>query len=94
MNEPHDLTSVPDWVVTVQAAVNAIRAAGATSQMILMPGSSWSSAAALPTEAGPGLLTVTDPVGGTSKLIFDGKRRSRCLEGYRIILDFSSPVPR
>lgn len=72
MNEPHDIPSIPTWVTSVQAAVNAIREAGATSQYILMPGSSWSSAQALPTEAGPGLLGVTDPAGGTSKLLFDG----------------------
>ncbi|TDL21861.1 cellulase-domain-containing protein [Rickenella mellea] len=71
MNEPHDIPSVATWVTSVQAAVNAIRAAGATSQFILMPGSSWSSAAALPTEAGPLLLGVTDPAGGKSKLLFD-----------------------
>ncbi|KAG6855662.1 Manganese dependent endoglucanase Eg5A, partial [Tephrocybe sp. NHM501043] len=71
MNEPHDLSSVSTWVASVQAAVNAIRAAGATSQYILIPGSSWSSAQALPTEAGPALAQVTDPAGGTSKLIFD-----------------------
>jgi len=71
MNEPHDLTSIPDWVDTVQAAVNAIRAAGATSQNLLLPGSSFSSAEAFPTEAGPLLVTVTDPAGGTDKLLFD-----------------------
>jgi endoglucanase len=73
MNEPHDLPSVSAWIPAVQGAVNAIRAAGATSQYILMPGSSYSSAQALPTEAGPGLLTVTDPSGGVTKLIFDGR---------------------
>ncbi|KAG6830293.1 hypothetical protein H0H92_001371 [Tricholoma furcatifolium] len=73
MNEPHDLNSITTWVASVQNAVNAIRAAGATSQYILIPakGSSWSSAAALPTEAGPALAQVTDPAGGNSKLIFD-----------------------
>jgi endoglucanase len=71
MNEPHDIPSISSWAASVQAAVNAIRAAGATSQFILIPGSSWSSAQALPTEAGPYLLNVTDPIGGTSKLIFD-----------------------
>lgn len=70
MNEPHDLT-VSEWIPVVQAAVTAIRGAGANSQLILMPGSSYSSAQTLPTEAGPGLLTVTDPIGGVSKLIFD-----------------------
>ncbi|KAG6911572.1 Manganese dependent endoglucanase Eg5A [Tephrocybe rancida] len=73
MNEPHDLNSVSTWATSVQAAVNAIRAAGATSQYILIPGSSWSSAQALPTEAGPALAQITDPAGGTSKLIFDGE---------------------
>ena len=32
MNEPHDL-DVPTWATTVQAAVTAIRSAGATGQM-------------------------------------------------------------
>ncbi|KAF9054456.1 endoglucanase [Panaeolus papilionaceus] len=71
MNEPHDLQSVPTWVESVQAAVNAIREAGATSQYLLLPGSSWSSAEAFPNEAGPLLLQVIDPAGGTDKLIFD-----------------------
>lgn len=72
MNEPHDIPSLSEWATSVQAAVNAIRAAGATSQVILIPGSSYSSAQTLPTEAGPYLLDVTDPAGGTAKLIFDG----------------------
>jgi len=71
MNEPHDIPDLGAWATSVQAAVTAIRAAGATSQIILMPGSSYSSAQTLPTEAGPYLLTVTDPIGGTSKLLFD-----------------------
>lgn len=75
MNEPHDLPSIAPWVQAVQAAVNAIRQAGAKSQIILIPGSSWSSAQALPTEAGPQLLSVTDPAGSSSsdksKLVFD-----------------------
>jgi len=71
MNEPHDIPNLSTWAGSVQAAVNAIRAAGATSQTILIPGSSYSSAQTLPTEAGPYLLTVTDPAGGTGKLVFD-----------------------
>nr|Q66NB7.2 RecName: Full=Manganese dependent endoglucanase Eg5A; AltName: Full=Carboxymethyl-cellulase 5A; Short=CMCase 5A; Short=Cellulase 5A; AltName: Full=Endo-1,4-beta-glucanase Eg5A; Flags: Precursor [Phanerodontia chrysosporium]AAU12275.2 endoglucanase [Phanerodontia chrysosporium] len=70
MNEPHDIPSISTWVNSVQGAVNAIRAAGATNYLLL-PGSSWSSAQAFPTEAGPLLVKVTDPLGGTSKLIFD-----------------------
>ena len=71
MNEPHDLSSVSTWVNSVQGVVNAIRKAGATN-FLLLPGSSWASAQAFPTEAGPGLVKVTDPLGGTDKLIFDG----------------------
>lgn len=71
MNEPHDIPSVSTWVDTVQNTVNAIRAAGATN-FLLLPGSSWSSAEAFPTEAGPLLVKVTDPLGDTNKLIFDG----------------------
>jgi hypothetical protein len=71
MNEPHDVPDLNKWGQSVQAAVNAIRAAGATSQYILIPGSSWSSAQALPNEAGPILLGVTDPAGGKNKLLFD-----------------------
>ncbi|KZS87205.1 cellulase-domain-containing protein [Sistotremastrum niveocremeum HHB9708] len=71
MNEPHHLVSVTDWAGSVQAAVTAIRSAGATSQFILIPGSSWSSAQALPTEAGPALLKVKDADGSVGKLIFD-----------------------
>lgn len=71
MNEPHDLPSISTWVNSVQGAVNAIRAAGATNYLLL-PGSSYSSAQTFPTEAGPLLVKVTDPLGGTSKLVFDG----------------------
>lgn len=63
---------VSDWADSVQAAVTAIRSAGATSQYMLLPGSSYSSAETLPTEAGPYLLNVTDSSGGTDKLLFDG----------------------
>lgn len=72
MNEPHDIPSVQTWVDSVQFVVNAIRQAGATN-FLLLPGSSWASAQAFPTEAGPYLVKVTDPLGGTDKLIFDGK---------------------
>ncbi len=77
MNEPHDIPDLQAWATSVQAAVTAIRAAGATSQVILIPGSSYSSAQTLPTEAGPYLLGVTDPIGGTAKLLFDGKHANQ-----------------
>ncbi|THH28296.1 hypothetical protein EUX98_g5893 [Antrodiella citrinella] len=70
MNEPHDLPSVATWVDTVQQVVTAVRTAGATN-FLLLPGSSYSSAQAFPTEAGPLLVQVTDPLGNTDKLIFD-----------------------
>ncbi|KAH9948196.1 glycoside hydrolase superfamily [Amylocystis lapponica] len=69
MNEPHDL-DVPTWAESVQYAVNAVRAAGATNYLLL-PGSNYTSAAAMPTVAGPYLLQVTDPLGGTERLLFD-----------------------
>ena len=71
MNEPHDIPDIATWVDTVQFVVNAIRQAGAQN-FLLLPGSSYSSAQAFPTEAGPLLVKVTDPLGGTNKLIFDG----------------------
>lgn len=73
MNEPHDLPSVTTWAATVQKVVTAVRgtAGGSARNTILLPGSSWSSAAALPTEAGPALLGVTNPDGTTDGLVFD-----------------------
>jgi endoglucanase len=45
MNEPHDVPDITAWAGSVQTAVTAIRTAGATSQMILLPGNDWTSAA-------------------------------------------------
>ncbi|KAI8990490.1 glycoside hydrolase superfamily [Trametes punicea] len=70
MNEPHDLPDVATWVDTLQFVVNAVRRAGSRN-FLLLPGSSWSSAQAFPTEAGPLLVNVTDPLGSKEKLIFD-----------------------
>lgn len=39
MNEPHEV-DINTWAQAVQAAVNAIRQAGANTQMILLPGES------------------------------------------------------
>ena len=44
MNEPNAVTPT-QWVASANAAITAIRAAGATSQQILVPGSDWDSAA-------------------------------------------------
>ncbi|OAG10577.1 cellulase-domain-containing protein [Paraphaeosphaeria sporulosa] len=73
MNEPHDLT-MSTWATSVQAAVTAIRKAGATSQMILLPGTDYTSAGTFVANSGPALLKVTDSDGTTSKLIFDVHR--------------------
>jgi len=70
MNEPHDLT-MSTWAISVQAAVTAIRAAGATSQLILLPGTGYTSAAGFETNSAPALSTVTDSDGTVSKLIYD-----------------------
>ncbi|KAH8811858.1 glycoside hydrolase family 5 protein [Xylogone sp. PMI_703] len=71
MNEPHDLT-VSTWAASVQAAVTAIRQAGATSQLILLPGTDYTSAANfISNGSGAALLGVKNPDGSTTGLIFD-----------------------
>jgi len=44
MNEPHNMPDMAIWAKTIQAAVTAIRQAGTTSQMILLPGNDFISA--------------------------------------------------
>ncbi|KAK7990141.1 hypothetical protein PG989_010456 [Apiospora arundinis] len=71
MNEPHDLT-IGTWAQTVQKVVTAIRNTGATSQMILLPGTDYTSAANfISNGSGPELLKVKNPDGSTTGLIFD-----------------------
>lgn len=71
MNEPHDLT-ISTWAATVQKVVTAIRGAGATSQMILLPGTDYTSAADfIDNGSGAALMAVTNPDGSTTNLIFD-----------------------
>ncbi|CZR67810.1 related to cellulase precursor [Phialocephala subalpina] len=71
MNEPHDL-DVPTWATTVQAAVTAIRNAGASSQMILMPGTNFASAGQFVSSgSADALLAITNPDGSTTGLIYD-----------------------
>ncbi|KAI1213302.1 glycoside hydrolase family 5 protein [Annulohypoxylon truncatum] len=71
MNEPHDL-DIDTWVNTCQKAVTAIRQAGATSQMILLPGTNFDSAATLTTVGGASqLLGIKNPDGTTDNLILD-----------------------
>ncbi|EFX06636.1 endoglucanase 2 [Grosmannia clavigera kw1407] len=71
MNEPHDL-DIGLWADTCQAAVTAIRKAGATTQMILLPGTFFDSAATLSTDgSGDALFKITNPDGTTDNLLLD-----------------------
>ncbi|KAK0639972.1 Endoglucanase EG-II [Lasiodiplodia hormozganensis] len=72
MNEPHDVPDVGKWADTVQAVVTAIRNAGATSQLVLLPGNDWTSAASFVSDGSAAALAkVTNPDGSTDGLIFD-----------------------
>ena len=87
MNEPHDLdmnawyavalggTSLKALIsrraTTVQTVVTRIRSSGATSQMILLPGTGYTSAAGFNTNSAPALSKVTNPDGSTSGLVYD-----------------------
>ncbi len=60
------------WAGSVQAAVKAIRGAGATSQMILLPGDGYTGAAGFVSGGSAAALAgVTNPDGSTTNLIFD-----------------------
>lgn len=72
MNEPHDIPDITTWGQTVQAAVTAIRNAGATSQMILLPGSDYASAQQFISDgSAAALIGVKNPNGTTTGLVFD-----------------------
>ncbi|KAK3670877.1 Endoglucanase EG-II [Recurvomyces mirabilis] len=71
MNEPHDL-DINTWATSVQAAVTAIRQAGATSNMIWLPGTDYTSAANfIENGSAAALSKVTNLDGSTTNLIFD-----------------------
>lgn len=71
MNEPHDV-DIQTWATTVQAAVTAIRKAGATSNIILLPGNNYTGAATfISNGSGAALLGVKNADGSTTNLIFD-----------------------
>jgi endoglucanase len=71
MNEPHDIPDLTKWAASSQAAVTAIRSAGATSQLILIPGTDFASATTFAQKSGPVLLGITNPGGGTQGLVFN-----------------------
>lgn len=71
MNEPHDL-DIHVWAQTCQKVVIAIRNAGATSQIILLPGTNFDSAATLVSSGSAEvLLAITNPDGTTDGLLLD-----------------------
>jgi len=72
MNEPHDVPDIKIWAATVQAVVTAIRKAGATSQLILLPGNNWTSAGTFVSSgSADALSTVTNLDGSYTNLAFD-----------------------
>jgi endoglucanase len=70
IDSQHDL-DMAAWAVSVQAAVTAIRNAGATSQIILLPGTGYSSAGNFVSTSGTQLSTVKNPDGSFDNLAFD-----------------------
>ena len=70
MNEPHDL-DINEWATTAQACVTAIRQAGATSQMILIPGTNYAAAGGFAEQSGPALAGINNGDGSHTNLIFD-----------------------
>ncbi|TEA19044.1 Endoglucanase EG-II [Colletotrichum sidae] len=71
MNEPHDL-DVKIWAATCQKVVAAIRQAGATAHMILLPGTNFNSAEHLVSSgSAEALAAITNPDGTTDGLIID-----------------------
>ncbi|KAK8844834.1 hypothetical protein IAR55_006684 [Kwoniella newhampshirensis] len=68
MNEPHDL-DINEWATTVQAAVNAIRAAGATTQTIALPGTGYTGVDTWSSGGSDALLQVTDPADSSNSLL-------------------------
>lgn len=67
----HDL-NIDTWAGSVQAAVTAIRQAGATQNLILIPGTDYTSAANfLENGSGAALLPVHNLDGSTTNIVFD-----------------------
>ncbi|KAG6031270.1 hypothetical protein E4U41_007643 [Claviceps citrina] len=71
MNEPHDL-DMQLWAKSCQAAVTAIREAGATSQTILLPATNFASAETyVSSGSAEALAAITNPDGSTDNLVMD-----------------------
>lgn len=71
MNEPHDV-DITAWANTCQLVVAAIRNAGASTQMILLPGNNFTSAGTFVSNgSGAALIKVTNPDSSTDNLILD-----------------------
>ncbi|KAG8934241.1 Endoglucanase EG-II [Tulasnella sp. 418] len=71
MNEPHDVPDINAWATSVQAAVTAIRNAGAKNP-VLLPGNSWTSAEAFVSNGSADALSkVKNPDGTITNIYFD-----------------------
>ena len=66
----HDM-DIKDFKTPLQEAVNAIRAAGAKTQYILLPGAEWSHASSFLGASKAALSTISDPAGGKALLVYD-----------------------
>jgi endoglucanase len=74
MNEPHDL-DLERWTVSVQAAVTAIREAGAIQQIILLPGTDYMSAKSFVSSgSAQALSSITNPDGTKERLVYNVHR--------------------
>jgi endoglucanase len=72
MNEPHDIPDMTIWAASVQEAVTAIRNAGATTQLILLPGNDFTGAQTFVSNGSAGNLSnVHNLDGSNTSLIFD-----------------------
>ncbi|KAL8641511.1 MAG: hypothetical protein Q9228_001688 [Teloschistes exilis] len=72
VNEPHEVPDIKVWAQTCQTVVNAIRKAGATENIITLPGNGYTSAGSFVSSGSAAALsTVKDVDGTTDKLIFE-----------------------
>jgi len=66
------MQDIKAWAATVQTVVTAIRSAGATNNLILLPGNNFTSAEAFVSSgSAEALATVTNPDGSFTNLIMD-----------------------